>query len=90
MVAAIELQTVTAGIHLRISRVAKSPLFASLQNTTHQCLTVMATSPEAIKRGACARGELIINTNLFLLQHGEPERLLAWLDEVAVDAKDGA
>jgi hypothetical protein len=88
--AAIELHTVTAGIHLRISRVAKSPLFASLRDTTHQCLTVMVTSPEAIKRGVGARGELFINTNLFLLQQGEPERLLAWLDEVALEEKEGA
>lgn len=81
MAASIELQTVTAGIHLRVSRVAKAPLFASLQDATHQCLTVMATTPEAIKRGAGARGELFIGTNLFLLQLGEPERLLARLDE---------
>lgn len=90
MTAAIELQTVTAGIHLRVSRVAKSPLFASLRDTTHQCLTVMATSPDAIKRGVGARGELFINTNLFLLQPGEPERLLTWLDEAAVEEKEGA
>jgi hypothetical protein len=81
MSAAIELQTVCAGVHLRVSRTAKSPLFASLQDATHQCLTVMATTPDAIKRGAGVRGELFINTNLFLLQIGEPERLLAWLDE---------
>ena len=48
MAASIELQTVTAGIHLRVSRVAKAPLFASLQDATHQCLTVMATTPEAM------------------------------------------
>jgi hypothetical protein len=88
MAAAIELQTVTAGIHLRISRAAKSPLFASLQDRSHQCLTVMATSPEAIKRGAGARGELFINTNLFLLQQGEPERLIAWLEEVAAEEEE--
>jgi hypothetical protein len=77
----IELQTVTAGIHLRVSRPAKSSLFASLQDATHQCLTVMATTPDSIKRGAGVRGELFIGTNLFLLQMGEPERLLAWLEE---------
>lgn len=80
--AAIELQTVTAGVHLRVSRVARAPLFASLQDASHQCLTVLATTPEAIKRGAGARGELFIGTHLFLLQLGEPERLLAWLDEM--------
>jgi hypothetical protein len=86
---AIELQTVTAGIHLRVSRAAKSPLFASLQDATHQCLTVMATTPDAIKRGAGVRGELFINTNLFLLAPGEPERLLEWLETDACTATEG-
>ncbi len=80
MSASIELQTVATDIHLRVSFVGKSPLFASLQDATHQPLTVMTTSPADIKRGAGARGELLIGTNLFLLAHGEPERLLAWLD----------
>ncbi|MBD9478540.1 hypothetical protein [Pseudoxanthomonas sp. PXM02] len=50
----------------------------------------MTTTPDAIKRGAGARGELFIGTNLFLLQLGEPERLLEWLETDPVTATEGA
>lgn len=79
----IDLQTVCAGVNLRVLRLAKSPtLFVSLHNDSHTCLTIMVGSAEEMARGLGTRQEFRIGCNVFLLQEGECQRLRAWLAEV--------